>query len=289
VSGRALDAAVDDLARRFRAALEPRPVAGVTSIRQLRRACEPLRSGGQPLEGILAELEAKSRMASRRHRRALLRLSDRGCAARGRDSSRRGRPRSTRTSGCGRSAAASSWSWSRSGLAGRPPRLSAESGYFAPRDDGEHRRARVARHAFGKRHGVDVMQQRRSARCGTGVYGSEELHLSDHKALRTLGLARECVRATPSTSDTRCAWTPCATRSARPAAGSSRDRDRASGFVNTGACDPLAEIAEVCATGPLAPRGRRLRSVLSDSGSRRRRSSGIWSAPTRWPSTRTNG
>src|SRR5918912_2302734 len=55
----------------------------------------------------------------------------------------------------------------------------------------------VARHWFGKRHGVDVMEEGVRALPPYAVYGSEELHLSDHKALRTLGLGSGCVRRIP--------------------------------------------------------------------------------------------
>src|SRR5439155_12538544 len=57
-----LDAAVADLATRFRAALDPPPQAGVTldaaTVRS--RFEEPLPERGQPLETILAELEERA-------------------------------------------------------------------------------------------------------------------------------------------------------------------------------------------------------------------------------------
>ena len=55
----------------------------------------------------------------------------------------------------------------------------------------------VARHWFGRKHGVDVAKQGVRALPEFAVYGSEELHLSDHKALRTLGLGSGCVRTIP--------------------------------------------------------------------------------------------
>src|SRR3954454_1846376 len=107
----------------------------------------------------------------------------------------------------------------------------------------------VARHSFGKRHGVNVMEQGVRALPERAVYGSEELHLSDHKALRTLGLGSGCVRKIPI--DDRYAMQVEPLREAIR-------RDRADGIepaiviaqagsVNTGACDPLDAIADVCA------------------------------------------
>src|SRR6476659_8546550 len=57
-----LDAAVQDFARRFRAALDPPAQAGVTIARAelAARFDEPLPEHGVPLESILGELEARS-------------------------------------------------------------------------------------------------------------------------------------------------------------------------------------------------------------------------------------
>src|SRR5918911_481468 len=55
----------------------------------------------------------------------------------------------------------------------------------------------AARHWFGRTHGVDVGRDGVRGLPPLAVYGSEELHLSDHKALRTLGLGSGCVRAIP--------------------------------------------------------------------------------------------
>jgi glutamate/tyrosine decarboxylase-like PLP-dependent enzyme len=107
----------------------------------------------------------------------------------------------------------------------------------------------VARHWFGRRHGVDVMTDGVRALPPLAVYGSEELHISDHKALRTLGLGSGCVRRIPIDDRYRMAVGPL-----REAI----ERDRAAGVepaiviaqagsVNTGASDPLDEIADVCA------------------------------------------
>src|SRR5712692_10394214 len=56
-----LDAAVADLARRFRAALDPPPRAGCAIDAQAMRARvdEPLPERGMPAAGILAELEER--------------------------------------------------------------------------------------------------------------------------------------------------------------------------------------------------------------------------------------
>ena len=107
----------------------------------------------------------------------------------------------------------------------------------------------VARHAFAKRRGIDVAEAGVRALPELAVYGSEELHLSDHKALRTLGLGSGCVRAIPI--DERYAMRVDLLAEAI-------ERDRASGVeaaiviaqagsVNTGASDPLEPIADLCA------------------------------------------
>jgi glutamate/tyrosine decarboxylase-like PLP-dependent enzyme len=107
----------------------------------------------------------------------------------------------------------------------------------------------VARHRFGERHGVDVRQDGVGALPPYAVYGSEELHLSDHKALRTLGLGSGCVRRVPI--DDRYAM-----RADLLADAMDRDMGRGvhplaviaqAGSVNTGASDPLDAIADACA------------------------------------------
>jgi glutamate/tyrosine decarboxylase-like PLP-dependent enzyme len=107
----------------------------------------------------------------------------------------------------------------------------------------------VARHWFGRRHGVDVASRGVRALPELGVYGSVELHVSDHKALRTLGLGSGAVRPIPI--DEAYAMRVDRLREAV-------ERDRAAGVepaiviaqagsVNTGACDPLEAIADVAA------------------------------------------
>jgi glutamate/tyrosine decarboxylase-like PLP-dependent enzyme len=106
----------------------------------------------------------------------------------------------------------------------------------------------VARHWFGKKHGVEVARQGVRALPELAVYGSEELHLSDHKALRTLGLGSGCVRAIPIDRAYGMEVEPLV---------AAIERDLASGVepaiviaqagsVNTGACDPVDAIADVC-------------------------------------------
>jgi glutamate/tyrosine decarboxylase-like PLP-dependent enzyme len=107
----------------------------------------------------------------------------------------------------------------------------------------------VARHGFGKRHGVDVKVEGVAALPPLAVYGSEELHFSDFKALRTLGFGSACVRSVPIDERYRLSV---------PGLVEAIERDRATGIepaivvaqagsVNTGASDPLDEIAAVCA------------------------------------------
>ena len=85
----------------------------------------------------------------------------------------------------------------------------AGSGYFGSGATMANTVALAASRATGSasKHGVDVMQQGVRALPELAVYGSEELHLSDHKALRTLGLGSGCVARSRSTSATRCAST----------------------------------------------------------------------------------
>ena len=108
----------------------------------------------------------------------------------------------------------------------------------------------VARHWAGKRRGVDVSEEGVWGLPRLGVYGSEELHLSDLKALRTLGLGAGSVRKIPIDDRYAMRVEPLV---------QAIERDRASGeaepaiviaqagSVNTGASDPLEAIADVCA------------------------------------------
>jgi glutamate/tyrosine decarboxylase-like PLP-dependent enzyme len=247
-----LDAAVRDFAARFRTALEPPAFASATIDRAAlaARFDEPLPEHGAPLDSILGELEDKSA----------------GGLAGGTGSRYFGY-----VTGGALPAAAIVEAWTAAvdqnvgmwplgpaavelelvtlrwlgDLLGYP----GKSGYFGSGATMANTVAlAVARHWFGKKHGVDVLQQGVRALPELAVYGSVELHLSDHKALRTLGLGSGCVRAVPMDD----------------AYGMRVDRlveavelDVASGVcpaiviaqagsVNTGACDPLDAIADVC-------------------------------------------
>ena len=107
----------------------------------------------------------------------------------------------------------------------------------------------VARHWAGARHGVDVNRDGVSALGDLVVYGSTELHFTDVKALRTLGLGTHCLQPVPVGPDfridvdaLRAAIASDATASRRPAIviGSA-------GSPNTGAADDLDALADVCA------------------------------------------
>ena len=248
-----LDEAVADFAARFRAALEPPAHAGVSvdPAELAARFDEPLPERGQPLETILGELEEKS--------------------ADGLAGGTGGRYFGYVT-GATLPAAAIVEAWTAAvdqnvGMWPLGPAaveleqvtirwladlldFPAESGYFGSGATMANTVAlAVARHWFGRRHGVEVLRDGVRALPELAVYGSEELHLSDHKALRTLGLGSGCVRRIPI--DERYAMEVGALREAI-------ERDRAAGVepaiviaqagsVNTGACDPLDAIADVCA------------------------------------------
>jgi glutamate/tyrosine decarboxylase-like PLP-dependent enzyme len=107
----------------------------------------------------------------------------------------------------------------------------------------------VARHAVAERLGVDVAADGVRALPALAVYGNAELHLSDRKALRLLGLGDRSVRLVDIDGDHR-----MRVAQLREAV----ERDRASGVqpaiviaqagsVGIGATDPLEELADVCA------------------------------------------
>src|SRR3954451_12409251 len=196
-----LDAAVQDFARRFRAALDPPAQAGVTIGRAelAARFDEPLPESGVPLETILGDLEARS--------------------AGGLAGGTGGRYFGYVTGGSLPAAAiVEAWTAAVDQNPGMWPlgpaavelelvtirwladllAFPAASGYFGSGATMANTVALgVARHRFGRRHGVDVMRDGVRALPELAVYGSEELHLSDHKALRTLGLGSGCVRRVP--------------------------------------------------------------------------------------------
>jgi len=194
-----LDAAVQDFARRFRAALDPPAQAGVTIARAelAARFDEPLPEHGMPVDAILADLEARS--------------------AGGLAGGTGGRYFGYVTGGSLPAAAiVEAWTAAVDQNPGMWPLgpaaveleqvtirwladllgVPATAGYFGSGATMANTVGlAVARHWFGRKHGVDVAQEGVRALPEFGVYASEELHLSDHKALRTLGLGSGCVRA----------------------------------------------------------------------------------------------
>ena len=247
-----LDAAVDDLAERLRAALEPplRAAAELDSETLRARFDEPLPEDGLPLEAILGQLEERSA----------------GGLAGSTGGSYFGY-----VTGAALPAAVIAEAWTAAvdqnvGMWPLGPaaveleqvtlRWLADlldypgaSGYFGSGATMANTVClAVARQWFGREHGVDVKQAGVRALPELAVYGSEELHLSDHKALRTLGLGSGCVRAIPIDDAYAMRVEPLV---------EAIDRDRAAGVepaiviaqagsVNTGASDPLAAIADVC-------------------------------------------
>ena len=201
MAGSDLDAAVRDFAERFRAALDPPAQAGVTIDRAelAARFDEPLPEHGVPLETILGDLEARS--------------------AGGLAGGTGGRYFGYVTGGALPAAAiveawtaavdqnVGMWPLGPAGveleqvtirwladLLGYP----AASGYFGSGATMANTVGlAVARHWFGRKHGVNLVEQGVRALPEFAVYASEELHLSDHKALRTLGLGSGCVRTIP--------------------------------------------------------------------------------------------
>ena len=151
----------------------------------------------------------------------------------------------------------------------------------------------VARHWFGRKHGVDV------ARAGRAR--AARVRASTPRRSCTSPITRRCARSASapaacapsrSTTATRCAWI-CSPRrsSATGRAGVEPAIVIAMvGSVNTGASDSVEAIADVCEQlRPVAARRRRVRRVLPALGARQRRSSPGSSAPTRWRSTATSG
>jgi glutamate/tyrosine decarboxylase-like PLP-dependent enzyme len=252
VAGAELDEAVEDFARRFRAALEPPEQAGVTIGRAelAARFDEPLPPHGAPLGSILGDLERRS--------------------AGGLAGGTGGRYFGYVTGGSLPAAAiVGAWTaavdqnpgmWPLGPAAVELEQVAirwladllgfpAASGYFGSGATMANTVGlAVARHWFGRKHGVDVVEQGVRALPELAVYGSDELHLSDHKALRTLGLGSACVRRIPI--DERYAMQVDLLADAIE-----RDRARGvepaiviaqAGSVNTGASDPIAAIADVC-------------------------------------------
>jgi glutamate/tyrosine decarboxylase-like PLP-dependent enzyme len=247
-----LDEAVADLAARFRAALEPPEHAGVDIDAPAMRARleEPLPARGRPLTGVLGELEERVRP--------------------GMPGTTGGRYFGYVTGGVLPSAAiVQAWATAVDQNTGlwtlAPAATELENvvlGWLAdllgyPRGGATFTSGAtganlvslaVARHWLGKQVGVDVAREGVRPLPPFAVYGSEELHFTNVKALRTLGLGSECVRRVPVDDGFR--FDVAALRTAIE-----RDRENGvvpgiviahAGSVNTGAADPLVDIAAVC-------------------------------------------
>jgi aromatic-L-amino-acid/L-tryptophan decarboxylase len=247
-----LDAAVEAFASQLRAALEPPAAAAVTIESAALRAQleEPLPEEGLPVERVIEELEERTR----------------GGLAGGTGGRYFGY-----VTGAALPAAvlAEAWTaavdqnvgmWPLGPAAVELEQLTLAwladlldyprgSGYFGSGATMANTIAlAVGRHAFGKRNGIDVREAGVRALPEYAVYGSEELHLSDYKALRTLGFGSACVRPIPIDDAYAMQVEPLV---------EAIERDRAvgiqpaiviaqAGSVNTGASDPLDQIADVC-------------------------------------------
>jgi glutamate/tyrosine decarboxylase-like PLP-dependent enzyme len=248
-----LDRAVCDLARRFRAALDEPPRVGVDldagAVRE--RVQEPLPERGMPLESVLAELVQRV---------------EPGLAG-----TTGGRFLGYVTGGVLPAAAiAQAWATAvdqNTGLwALGPAAAEVEEVVLAwiadlldlPRGGAVFTSGAaganlvclaVARHAVGRSLGVDVNREGVAALGPIAVYGSTELHFTNAKALRILGLGSSCLRAVSVDE---------AFRLDPDALADAIERDRRAGIrpaiviahagsATTGAVDPLAEIADLCA------------------------------------------
>jgi glutamate/tyrosine decarboxylase-like PLP-dependent enzyme/uncharacterized RmlC-like cupin family protein len=248
-----LDVAVEDLARRFRSALDPPAHAGVdVDAATLRaRLDEPLPERGRPLDEVLG---------------ALADLVEPGLAG-----TTGGRYLGYVTGGLLPSAAISqAWAVAvdqNTGLwALAPAATEVEQvvlGWLAellglPRGGATFTSGAaganlvclaVTRQWAGKLAGIDVNSAGVGALPPLAAYGSTELHFTDVKALRVLGLGEDCLRRVPVDDAFR--MDVAALEEAVAA-------DRAAGRVpaivlahaaaaNTGATDPLRELADLCA------------------------------------------
>ena len=106
----------------------------------------------------------------------------------------------------------------------------------------------VARHQLGRDTGVDVGRQGVRALPPLAVYGSAELHFTNVKALRALGLGSDCLRRVPVDGAFRldCAALERAIDDDREAGRRPAIVIAHAGSPNTGASDPLRDIASVC-------------------------------------------
>ncbi len=247
-----LDAAVADLAERFRLSLEPPAHAGVAvdAVTMRKRLEEPLPEHGIPLRAVLPDLSER--------------------VAPGLAGTTGGGYLGYVTGGLLPSAAiAQAWAVAVDQNAGlwtlAPAATELEQvvlGWLAdlleiPRGSATFTSGAaganlvslaVARHHVGRTLGIDVNQAGVRGLPSLAVYGSTELHFTNVKALRTLGLGAGCVRHI-AVDD--------AFRLDVGALADAIRRDRAAGVhpaiviahagsPNTGAADPLRAIARVC-------------------------------------------
>jgi len=247
--GDALDRAVSDLAARFRAALEPPARAGVAlGAAELRaRLDEPLPEEGIAIEAVLPELAERT--------------------APGLAGSTGGRYFGYVTGGVLPAAAlAQAWAvaldqnpglWTLAPAATELEQVTlgwlaklvsypAGGATFTSGAAGANLVGlAVARHWFAAKQGADMSREGVGALPRLAVYASDQVHLTDLKALRTLGLGSDCLRLLPTDDDYRLRI---------PAVAEAIERDRAEGIepailigtagtANTGATDPLDELA----------------------------------------------
>ncbi len=251
-SASAIDAAVADLAVRFRGALEPPGHAGVSiDARAMReRLEEPLPERGMPLQDVLPELSAR--------------------VAPGLAGSTGGGYLGYVTGGVLPSAAiAHAWATAVDQNAGlwtlSPAATELEQvvlGWVAdllelPKGGATFTSGAaganvvclaVARHHVGRTLGVDVNRAGVRGLPPLAVYGSTELHFTNVKALRTLGLGDECARRVAVDDAFRldAEALAAAIRADRAAGVHPAIVVAHAGSPNTGAGDPLSAIARIC-------------------------------------------
>jgi glutamate/tyrosine decarboxylase-like PLP-dependent enzyme len=252
-AGEALDVAVADLASRFRAALEPpeRIGAAVDAASLRARLDEPLPTTGAPLEEVLPALVER--------------------VAPGLVGTTGGGYLGYVTGGVLPAAAiAQAWAvaadqnaglWALSPAATELEQLALR--WLADLLDLPHPSAiftsgaaganlvslAVARHWAGARDGVDVNLDGVAGLQRLVVYGSTELHFTDVKALRTLGLGTQCLRPIRVDGGFRLDVDELRAAIAQDTADGRRPGIviGSSGSPNTGAADDLHALADVCA------------------------------------------
>jgi len=249
----ALDAAVSDLAARFRAALDPpeRVGAPVDAPSLRARLDEPLPERGLPLEEVLPALAAAVAPG-------LVGTTDGGYLG--------------YVTGGVLPAAAVAQAWAvavdqNAGLWALSPaateleqltlrwlaellELPHESATFTSGAAGANLVSlAVARHWVGTRDGVDVNENGVGGLDGLVVYGSTELHFTDVKALRTLGLGNRCLHPVPVDEAFRMDVTALRAAIAQDLESGRRPAIviASSGSPNTGAADDLHALADICA------------------------------------------